>query len=412
MLRYSCKWMAISVVLSIILGLISSVFLNSLAWVTGFRESNLWIVALLPLAGFFISWCYDKYGGRASGGNNLLIDTINRGGERLPWHMAPFVYLGTILTHLFGGSAGREGTALQMSASIADQLTSPFKLSEQERRILLVASVAGGFGAVFGTPLAGVVFALEFSRIGKVNYSAILPALLTAVLSDLFGQLFLASHTHYHIDFVPELSFLGILYAVIAGVFFGIFAASFSLLMHKLSGLWKSLIAWVPLRSFAGGAVIALAVFLLGSSKYIGLGVPTIVSAFDTQLPFYDFALKIIFTAVTLSAGFKGGEVTPLFFIGATLGNALSLFIPLPMGLLAGMGFVAVFSGATNTPIACTLMAIELFGADCAVYVAVACVVAYLFSGNTSIYTAQTIGIAKNPLKVQQQQKSIKDFMG
>lgn len=150
------------------------------------------------------------------------------------------------------------------------------------------------------------------------------------------------------------------------------------------------------MRTFMGGMLVVLGVYLLGTSKYIGLGVPTIVSAFEQQQLPYDFALKLLFTVVTLSAGFKGGEVTPLFFIGATLGNALSFFIPLPTAMLAGMGFVAVFAGATNTPIACTLMGIELFGAEGAVYIAIACFTAYLFSGNTSIYRKQRIGEPKN----------------
>ena len=166
--------------------------------------------------------------------------------------------------------------------------------------------------------------------------------------------------------------------------------------MHTLTGFFKSKIAYPPLRPVLGGAVVALAVLALGTTKYIGLGIPTLVDSFHVQMEPYDFLLKMLLTIITLSAGFKGGEVTPLFFIGATLGNALSLFIPLPMGLLAGMGFVAVFAGATNTPIACTLMAIELFGVECGVYAAIACIVAYLVSGNNSIYGNQIIGEPKN----------------
>jgi H+/Cl- antiporter ClcA len=311
--------------------------------------------------------------------------------------MAPFVYIGTILTHLFGGSAGREGTALQMAGSFADQLSKPLKLNHEDRSTLIISAVAGGFGAVFGTPLAGAIFALEFFLIGRLRYNALFPALLTAVLSDQITKLWDAHHTHYQIHFVPELTFQGILYALLAGGLFALCAAAFSKGMQWMSALWKSKIKFSPLQTFVGGLLVISAVYLLGTSKYIGLGIPTIVSSFDQQLPTYDFALKMIFTVVTLSAGFKGGEVTPLFFIGATLGNALSLFIPLPMGLLAGMGFVAVFAGATNTPIACTLMAIELFGADCAVYVAIACFTSYLFSGNTSIYRRQIVGEPKNP---------------
>lgn len=394
---YALKWIVISLILSLCIGSASAGFLISLEWVTDYRENHLWILSFLPLVGFIITWIYHRYGKNADQGNNLIIDTIHDGGDKIPFRMAPLVYAGTILTHLFGGSAGREGTALQMAGAIADQFSKPFRLVKEERNILLIAAVAGGFGAVFGTPLAGTVFALEFFLIGKIRYNAIFPALLTAVFSDQITKLWNAHHTHYHIDFVPEITFQGILYAMIAGLVFALCAMAFSRAMHWMSSLWKAKINFPPLRTFIGGVLVIGIVYVLGTSKYIGLGIPTISAAFEQQLPTYDFAIKLILTVITLSAGFKGGEVTPLFFIGATLGNALSLFIPLPMGLLAGMGFVAVFAGATNTPMACTLIAIELFGAECAVYVAIACAVSYLFSGNNSIYRKQRIGEPKNP---------------
>jgi H+/Cl- antiporter ClcA len=297
-----------------------------------------------------------------------------------------------------------------MAGSIADQFSKPFRLSSSDRKILLIAAVAGGFGSVFGTPLAGAIFGMEFFLLGRIRYNAIFPAFLTAAFADWITKLWQAKHTHYHIDFVPELSLPNLLYAIIAGLIFGICAATFSKLMHKTSDIFRTKINYPPLRPVVGGIIVAAAVFLVGSTKYIGLGIPVIVDSFSNQLPSYDFALKMIFTIITLSAGFKGGEVTPLFFIGATLGNALALFIPLPLALLAGMGFVAVFAGATNTPIACTIMAIELFGVECAVYVAIACVVSYLLSGNTSIYKNQQIGEAKNPRFSSLEGKRISDL--
>lgn len=393
---YALRWLLLSFLISICIGSASAGFLISLEWVTSFREAHLWIIFFLPVVGFLISWIYGKYGGNADQGNNLIIDTIHEGGDKIPFRMAPLVYGGTILTHLFGGSAGREGTALQMAGALADQFSRPMRLSPEERSILLIAAVAGGFGSVFGTPLAGAVFALEFYFIGRMRYHALFPALLTAVFSDQVARMWNAHHTHYHIDVVPLQTWQGIGWALVAGLLFALCAATFSKAMKGMSVFWKNKIAYAPMRTFMGGMLVVLGVYLLGTSKYIGLGVPTIVSAFEQQQQPYDFALKLLFTVVTLSAGFKGGEVTPLFFIGATLGNALSFFIPLPTAMLAGMGFVAVFAGATNTPIACTLMGIELFGAEGAVYIAIACFTAYLFSGNTSIYRKQRIGEPKN----------------
>lgn len=409
-LPFILKWTLISLCIGVLIGSATAGFLQSLDWATQFRESHSWIIAFLPICGFGIGLMYHHYGKDVEAGNNILIDTIHEPQKTVPFVMAPLVYVGTIATHFFGGSAGREGTALQMAGAIADQFTKPFKLSVADRKILLIAAVAGGFGSVFGTPLAGAIFALEFLLIGRVRYHAIFPAFISAIVADIVTKLWQTPHTHYHIDVIPSISFSNLLYAIFAGILFGICAALFSKGMHQTSTFFKKMVAYPPLRPLIGGIIIALSVWAIGTTKYIGLGIPTIIESFETPLPIYDFAIKIAFTILTLSAGFKGGEVTPLFFIGATLGSALSMFVPLPTALLAGMGFVAVFAGATNTPIACSIMAIELFGVESGVYVAIACVVSYLLSGHSSIYQRQIIGEPKHSRFAEDQGKRVNEL--
>lgn len=394
--HFILKWTLIGLIIGSCIGCASAFFLYTLNWVTDFRESNLWLVGFLPVCGFLVGLIYHYYGKDVEAGNNLLIDTIHNPEAKIPFKMAPLVYLGTIATHFFGGSAGREGTALQMAGAIADQFSKPFNLTDDDRRILIISAVAGGFGSVFGTPLAGTFFALEFFKIGKINTKSIYPAFITAVFADVITKLWKVPHTHYIISLVPEMTFVNLMLTIVVGICFGFCAMLFSLSLKNIGKLFKSKVKYGPLRPLIGGIIVASVVFIMGTSKYIGLGIPTIVDSFSHQADFYDFAFKLLFTVITLSAGFKGGEVTPLFFIGATLGSALSFFIPLPTGLLAGMGFVAVFAGATNTPIACSIMALELFGIDCGVYAAIACVVSYLISGHSSIYVRQMVGEPKH----------------
>lgn len=395
-LPYIGKWLCLCGLVGLLVGSASAGFLVSLDWVTGFRENHVWLITLLPLAGLLIGLLYHYQGKSVEAGNNLLLATVHEPGATIPFRMAPFVYIGTLMTHLFGGSAGREGTALQMAGALTDPFSKVFHLSSSDRQILLISAIAAGFGSVFGTPLAGALFAIEVLMIGKLRYEAIFPAFLAAILADQVTRLWQVGHTHYHIPFIPELSLLHIFYAILAGIIFGCCAAAFSKAMHYTGSIFRSRISYPPLRPFAGGILVALAVWGLGTTKYIGLGIPTILQSFEQSLPAYDFAFKMGLTILTLASGFKGGEVTPLFFIGATLGNALGYFLPLPPGLIAGMGFVAVFAGATNTPIACSIMALELFGSECGVYAAIACVVSYLFSGHNSIYGQQMVGIPKH----------------
>lgn len=396
--HYLFKWTLISLIVGGLVGSATAIFLLALKAATNYREANLLIISLLPIGGLIIGFTYFWLGKGVEKGNNLLLEEYYQSKKRIPFKMAPLVLFGTVATHLFGGSAGREGTAVQIGGAIADQFTKLLRLHDNERKILLIMGMSAGFAAVFGTPLAGSVFALEVLIIGRIRYEAIFPSLIVAIIADYFCvEIWNVPHTVYVISEVAQMNLPNLGWAIVAGICFGLTAMLFS----RLKVFWKSLfskIKFAPLRPFIGGIFIAGFVFFAGTTKYIGLGIPIIEEAFHTQLTSYDFLIKVVLTAFTLGAGFKGGEVTPLFFMGATLGNALFLILPLPMSLLAGMGFVAVFAGATNTPLACIIMGIELFGIEAGLYIALACVTAYFFSGHTSVYTSQIIGSPKHNL--------------
>ncbi|MDO8070784.1 voltage-gated chloride channel family protein [Janthinobacterium sp. SUN176] len=399
LLKHLLKWLLLASVVAVLAGSASAAFLFALDWATRTRLAHAWLIWLLPVAGFAVGWLYLRYGSSVEGGANLLIDEIHDPKKIIPLRMAPLVLGGTVVSHLFGASVGREGTAVQMGGALADQLTRMFRLNNEDRRIILMAGISAGFASVFGTPLAGALFGLEVLAIGRLRYEAMLPCLAAAVIADqvvlLWGPLLHIAHTHYAVPLTPAISAWTLSAMVIAGVLFGVTGKVFAQATHGLSALMKRKITYAPLRPLIGGLVVALAVWLLGTDRYIGLGIPTIVDALKEPLPAWDFLGKMAFTIVSLGTGFKGGEVTPLFFIGATLGNALGPLLHQPVTLLAAIGFVAVFAGAANTPIASTLMAMELFGAEIGVYAAIACVVAYLFSGHAGIYRAQRGGHAK-----------------
>jgi H+/Cl- antiporter ClcA len=406
-LLYLLKWLAIGWAIGVLTGTSSAVLLTALAWATAWRESQQWILLLLPLGGLASGLIYHYLGESVEAGNNLLLEEIHDPQAIVPLRMAPLILLGTTISHVFGASVGREGTAVQMGAALADRSTQLFRLHGTERRLVLMAGISSGFAAVFGTPLAGMLFGLEVLSFGQFRYDSLFVCAIAAIVGDRVTVAWGLHHTVYQIPIVPELTCWGLLTTILAGIVFGLTAWLFATLTHQISAYFKSKISYPPLRPFIGGILVAIAIQLVGTTKYIGLGIPTIVSAFETQLPPWDFAAKIGFTALSLGAGFKGGEVTPLFYIGATLGNALAPLTILPAPLLTGMGFVAVFAGAANTPLASTFMAIELFGAPVGIYAGIACICSYLCSGHAGIYRAQRVGVSKYAAFQHHEGKSI-----
>lgn len=394
------KWAILGGMVGVLAGIASAVFLITLKWATDTRLAQPALLFLLPFGGLLLGWLYHHFAGAAARGNNLVIEEVHVNQIPIPLRMAPMVLLGTVFTHLFGGSAGREGTAIQMGASLADWLQRRLKLSPQDRRLMLLAGISGGFGSVFGTPLAGFIFALEVQSIGRVWYEGFIPCLTAAIVGDLVTDLLIktvgVTHSHYPqlVNAAPEPDLL--IKFIIAGALFGLTSLFFVELTHGIKQLARERISWSPLRPLVGGLIIIGLTLIVGSGDYLGLSLSLINNSLNgSGVAPFAFLAKLIFTAVTLGMGFMGGEVTPLFVIGSTLGYTLGRVLGVDPALMASVGLVAVFAGASNTPLACTLMGIELFGGGSLLYVGLGCFVAYLASGHRSIYVTQRISVSK-----------------
>ncbi|WP_242918824.1 voltage-gated chloride channel family protein [Pontibacter liquoris] len=412
-LRHLVRWTLLILPVAVAIGSMVALFLWLLHSAIRFRFTHPWLLYLLPLAGLLIHFIYQWVGKSSERGNNLVMDEIHEPGGGVPKRMAPIILITTVITHLLGGSAGREGTAVQIGGSMAGMFGKWFKLNTVDMRLVLTAGIAAGFGAVFGTPLTGAIFAMEVLTIGRIQYDALLPALIASIVGDVTVAAWGVHHTGYHIDVLPQstyflsaylpLDVLLLVKVIVASIAFGLASYLFATLVHGLKALLLKNIKYNWLIPVLGGLTLIVLTFILGKPDYLSLGVDpeyagaiTIPSAFrEGGADAWSWLWKTIYTTITLASGFKGGEVTPLFYIGATLGNTLSGLLHAPVSLFAALGFIAVFAGATNTPLACTVMGVELFGGEHALLFAVACFTAYFFSGHTGIYSAQRIAVPK-----------------
>ena len=396
-LRTLIKWTILGLVIGAFCGVIGSAFHIGVHHATELRAEHPWLLWCLPLAGLGIVGFYKltKVEGK---GTNSIIDQVHL-GKGLPFFLLPAIFLGTILTHLCGGSAGREGAALQMGGTIGFHTGRLLRLDDRDLRVATLAGMAAFFSALFGTPLAATVFAMMVISIGIMYDVAFIPC-LTAALTAYGVSLTMGVEPTRFTVAMPELegwmlvrvAVLAALCAVVSTVFCNVIHIVEHQMDHRIKNSWA--------RAVIGGVAVIALTYLCGTTDYNGAGMEVVTAAVEGGVARPEaFLLKMLFTAVTLAAGYKGGEVVPSFFVGATFGCVAGPFLGIPAGFAAALGLVAVFSGATNCPLASIILAVELFGDGGMLYFALACGLSYMLSGYNGLYSSQTILYSK--LKAQ-----------
>lgn len=392
------KWIFWGSIVGIAVGSTSAMLLNVNDFLTDVREKNHFLLFLLPLGGIIIGYLYQYHGNNSRKGNDLIIEHIHHGQGQIPLRMGPIVFVSTFITHLFGGSTGREGAAIQMGTSIAEAVNRIFKIDKIDRRILIMSGISGGFGSAFGAPVTGTIFGMEVISLGKMKYEAMVPCFVASFVGYLVTEAWGVKYEHHIIKSIPKLTTATAVKIIIVSIIFSFVSVLYSQLRHYVKDFSERYLKNLMIRAMIGGIIIIVLTYLIGSRDYLGRGLPIVGKAFKEHVSPFAFFNKIIFTVITMGTGFRGGEVIPLFFVGATLGNTLSNIVNLPISFLAALGLIAVFCGASNAPISCFIFSIELFEGKGVIYFFMACIISYIFSGHHGIYASQKIYEPKSRL--------------
>lgn len=387
------RWLMVATATGAVCGLVGTAFNLAVTYATTLRKGSPWLVLLLPIGGLLIALIYRITGMEGEGTNNI-IDSIHE-GEKLPILLVPAIFLATVLTHLFGGSAGREGAALQIGGSLGYGVGSALRLDEKDMRIVTLCGMSAVFAALFGIPLTAAIFALEVISVGVIYYSAFIPCLVSSLLAYAISRICGVEPMSYAIAFAP-MEVTTLIKVVIIGLACAVVSIVFCVIMHKSERFAAKLIKNPFLKAAAGGVIIVALTVICGSGDYNGAGMDVIEAALtDGTAPDWGFLWKILFTAVTIGCGFKGGEIVPTFFIGAVFGCTIGPLIGLPAPFAAALGLIAVFCGAVNCPIASIILSVELFGSANLIYFALACGISYMLSGYYGLYSSQKIMYSK-----------------
>ena len=388
------KWLTLSLLVGVIGGVVGSAFHVSIDYVTELRTEIHWLVYLLPVGGLAIAGIYALFRSKGKLDTNRVLDAV-RQEEKVPLVMAPLIFIGTVITHLFGGSAGREGAALQLGGSIGYNVGKAVRLRKHDIHMIVMAGMSAVFSALFGTPLTAAIFSLEVTNVGTMRYGAFLPCVASSIVAAHIAKVFGLSAVAFPgiglsavtLDSAAKVIFLAVLCALVSILF--------CFLIKQCEHWMEKCFQNRYLRSFIGGIMIVVLMLLVGTRDYNGAGMNVVARAMAGEVHYEAFFLKMIFTAITIAAGFKGGEIVPTFFIGATFGCAMGQLIGLDAGFAAAVGFVAVFCGVVNCPIASCILALEVFGSQNILLFAVVCAISYMMSGYSGLYKSQTIVYSK-----------------
>ncbi|WP_330612222.1 chloride channel protein [Anaerotignum lactatifermentans] len=388
------SWAMASSIVGLTVGLVGIAFHVTLEFVTSYRTAHPAIIFLLPLAGLAIVFLYRILHMEKDKGTNFILMAV-RANEEVTFKTAPLIFISTVLTHFFGGSAGREGAALQIGGSIASSMGRWAKMNEKDERIMTMCGMSAGFAALFGTPIAAVVFSMEVITVGVMHYSAMVPCVISALVAAGLSYGVGIAPAGYTLLGVPEMSLNGAWSVGILGIFCAVLSIVFCLVMEKTGAVYRRFLPNAYLRIFIGGCIVIGVTLLLGTRDYNGAGMDVIARAMRGHAETEAFLLKIILTALTLGAGYKGGEIVPSFFIGATFGCVAGPLLGLSPSFAAGLGMAALFCGVTNCPLASLILCLELFGMEGIGYYALVCAISYMLSGYYGLYSEQKIMYSK-----------------
>ena len=384
------RWSLLAILVGAVCGLVGTAFHVCVNYATKWRGALAWLLYLLPLGGVLIVWLYHRLGQSSSLGTDKLFSSI-QDRTAVPVAMAPLIFVATFLTHLLGGSAGREGAALQLGGSLGSDIGRLLKLSEDDRRTLTMVGMGALFAALFGTPLTATLFVMEVLCMGHVVYSSFVPCLVASLTAFGVSLLLHMEPEGYTLAVVPGLNWLSALQVTGLAALCAVLSVIFCAVMHVSGHCFKKWMKNPYVRAIAGGAAIIALTLLVGTRDYNGAGAQVIERAIEGQARPQDFLLKLIFTAITLGCGYKGGEIVPTFFVGATFGCVVGPLLGMNPGFAAAIALVATFCGNTNCPVASVFLGIELFGGQAVPLFALACAVSYMLSGYSSLYHKQLL---------------------